>query len=312
MTARAIMVHRARHLVQTTALLIAMAVMVAAMGWAVAGLGGLIWITIIGSTILIVGPGLSARMMLKLYGAIPVPPEAAGELHALSRQLSQRAHLPALPSLFWVDDPGVLAITLGRPDRAYVMLSAGLLRVLTVRELAAVLAHEFAHIQHRDLQLMMVGEILIRLARAIAFAGIAMLLVNIPLYAFGRDHLSWMLPVFLLFAPSLIGLLQLGLSRSREYDADVGAIAITGDTAGLAAALRKLERYDISLLERILMPATRRRMPALLRSHPAIAERIQRLDFMEPGAEALLMPDAPATGLFRPPVRRQPRPWWVP
>jgi heat shock protein HtpX len=312
MTASAIMAHRARHLFQTTLLLAAMAATVAGLGWVVAGLGGLIWTTIIGSIILIVGPGLSARMMLRLYGAQPLAPGAASELHRLVQILALRAGLAVPPRLFYVDDPGVLAVTLGRPERAYIMLSDGLLRVLTVREFAAVLAHELAHIRHRDLQLVMLGDIMIRLARAIAFAGLAMLIVNIPLYALGQAHLSWLLPIFFLFAPTVIGLLRLGLSRSREYDADVGAIAITGDAAGLAAALRRLERFDVSLFERIVMPGTRHRIPALLRSHPAIGERIRRLETMAPMGDVLPMPDAPAMSLLQPPPGFAARPWWRP
>lgn len=312
MTARAIMAHRARHLFQTTLLLASMAGLVAALGWVVAGLGGLIWMAIIGSVILVVGPGLSARMMLRLYGAVPLSAEVAGELHRLVHVLASKARIDTPPSLFYVADPGVLAVTLGRPERAYVMMSDGLLRLLTVRELAAVLAHEIAHIQHRDLQLMMLGDVLIRLARAIAFAGLAMLLVNIPLYAYGLAHISWAMPIIFLFAPAMIGLLRLGLSRSREYDADLGAIALTGDAAGLAAALRRLERYDAGLIERILMPGTRYRIPALLRSHPVTAERIRRLETMAPNDEALVLPDRPALSLLAASRTMAARLWWLP
>lgn len=298
MAARAIMVRRGRHLVQTTLLLGAMAVIVAAMGWMVAGLAGLVWTAIIGSAVLIVGPGLSVRVLLRLYGALPLSVNSAPGLVLLVARLAARAGLAQAPRLFYVADPGMLAVTLGRPGRSYIMVSEGLIRLLTVRELAAVLAHEIAHIQHRDLLLMMIGDILIRLARAIAFAGLAMLLINIPLYAFGRAHLSWLLPAFLLLAPGLIGLLRLGLSRTREYDADLGAVALTGDAAGLAMALRKLERYDISLVERILMPGTHRRIPTLLRTHPEIAARIGRLERMAPTADALVFPSGPASTLI--------------
>ncbi len=104
----------------------------------------------------------------------------------------------------------------------------------------------------------------------------------------------WLLVGLLLFAPTLAGLLQLALSRTREYDADLDAAGLTGDPRGLASALDKLQRYEGGLLEILFLPGRHIPHPSLLRTHPDTRERIKRLLALES------RPDAPQ--LYRGPV----------
>jgi heat shock protein HtpX len=108
-------------------------------------------------------------------------------------------------------------------------------------------------------------------------AGGLLLIINLPLLLLGRAQVSWTFILLLLFAPTVATLLQLGLSRAREYDADLEAAELTGDPAGLASGLNKLEHQGAGLWERIFMPGRRLPEPSLLRSHPPTEERVRRL-----------------------------------
>ncbi|MEW8397501.1 MAG: M48 family metalloprotease, partial [Candidatus Thiodiazotropha sp.] len=107
-------------------------------------------------------------------------------------------------------------------------------------------------------------------------------LINLPLMLFGETALPWFPILLMLIAPSLSALAQLALSRSREYEADLGAARLTGDPVGLASALNRLEPPRHRLLERLLHPGPRIPDPSLLRTHPPTEERVERLMALTP------------------------------
>jgi len=132
-----------------------------------------------------------------------------------------------------------------------------------------------------------------------------LLFLNLPLLLAGGYHIPWVPILILVFAPTFSGLIQLALSRTREYEADRGAVALTGDPEALISALLKMEQQTSHLLEQLLLPGQRIPEPSLLRTHPRTEDRIRRLRALEsqPGPDFHgLSPDRP--GQTRPALPR--------
>ena len=152
-----------------------------------------------------------------------------------------------------------------------------MLRSLNPRELTGVLAHEICHIHSNDLLVMQIADVISRLTGIMAFIGYLLIWIYIPLYLLTEAHPPWALLLVLMLAPSLSALMQLALSRTREYSADEAAARLTGDPLGLASALGKIERYQGNWIERLVIPHHRMQAPSMLRTHPLITDRIRHL-----------------------------------
>jgi len=215
--------------------------------------------------------------VLGLYGAVPVRPWDLPDIVRVLNELAERARLPAPPQLYWIPSPTLNAFAMGRHGDAAVAVTDGMIRSLTLRELSGVLAHEISHVRNGDLWLMGLADTVSRLTRMMSLFGQILLLFNLPLLLTGAVTIPWGLILLLVLAPTIGALLQLALSRTREYDADLGGALLTGDPMALAGALRKLERNGRGLWESLLMPGRRDPNPSLLRTHPPTEERIRRL-----------------------------------
>jgi heat shock protein HtpX len=182
-----------------------------------------------------------------------------------------------------------------------------------MRELTAVLAHEVAHIAHGDLRVMGLADSVSRLTSLFALTGQILLLLALPWFLVGGQmvEVNWLALLVLLLSPHLALLVQLGLSRVREFDADLKAAALTGDPEGLALALARIERASRSWLS-ILLPGWGNPEPSWLRTHPATAERIRRLRTLasSPARPGLWPPETTAVGSIARPTVRAPR-WYV-
>jgi heat shock protein HtpX len=154
-----------------------------------------------------------------------------------------------------------------------------------------VLAHEVSHIRHNDLSVMAISDWVSRATSILSNIGQFALLITFPMWLFGGNVpvIPWLI---LIAAPWISILLQLGLSRTREFDADREAVELTGDPEGLASALLKLERAKTSLLRGILLPGWGNPEPSWLRTHPATSERIERLMEIKPSRPAIPWSDA--------------------
>jgi heat shock protein HtpX len=271
-----------------TALLFAgMVILLAVLGLSFAGVRGLLWAGVLSVPFLLLGQRLSPRIILGMLGARPLSANEVPGLHRLVQALAQRAHLSRAPQLYYIPDRRMNALSLGRRDDAAIAVTDGLLRRLSGRELAGVLAHEVTHIQHNDMRVMGFAQLINRMTRMLSSLGQFLLLLNLPLLLFGAGPLSWFAVLLLIAAPTVSGLLQLALSRTREFDADLGAAQLTGDPVGLALALRKMEQNQASVFERIFFPGYRRAPdPSLFRTHPQTDERVRRLiGLTEPAGE---------------------------
>jgi len=215
--------------------------------------------------------------------------EAPG-LYGMAGELARRAGLAAVPTLFYIPSPVAQAMTVGRGGDWAIGLTDGLLRLLAGRELKAVLAHELSHISHRDLWLLELASAASRLTSAFSTFGLILIVLYLPLLLLGKLEVPLVVLVLLVLAPSVSALLQLTLARTREFDADAGAVELTGDPQALASALGKLERFQGGFFEGF-MRARRGWLGRLLRTHPETEERIARLAALEP-AHAAAAPHA--------------------
>jgi len=269
--------HKLRNLLHSLLLLFGMAVVLAATGWSLWGPEGAWWTVFGGLLAFLLGPTIPPEWVMRAYGAIPLAPREAPELHAVVETLAARAELPRPPRLWWVPSPILNAFAVGSPERSAVAVTDGILRALTLRELAGVLAHEVSHIRNNDLWLMQLADTMSRFVSLLSWFGQLLLIANIPLMLTGRAVFPWLGVLVMVFAPTIMALLQLALSRAREYDADLDAAGLTGDPLALASALNKLERWQGRFWEEILFPGRRIPEPSLLRTHPPTEERIRRL-----------------------------------
>lgn len=242
---------------------------------------------------LLIEPAATSALTLRLYRARPLHPAEAPELWALLRQLAQRAGLPAVPAPHYVPSQVVNAFATGSRRRPAIALTDGLLRTLSPRELTGVLAHEVAHIAHDDLRVMGLADSVSRLTGTLALVGQFMLILMLPWFLLGEVTVSWPAWLLLALAPHLALLAQLGLSRVREFDADLMAARLTGDPRGLASALARIEQVSRSW-RRWLLPGWGNPEPSWLRTHPPTAARIERLlSLTSPG-----LPGLPAAATY--------------
>lgn len=301
--------HKRRNQLQSALLLGGMAALLALCGWSVAGIEGVVWTLLLGGLMIAFTPRLPPYWLLRMYGAHRLHQAELGELHQLLRWLAARAGLDRAPELYYVPSPVLNAFAVGRPEHALIALTDGLLRHLNLRELAGVLAHEISHIRNDDLWLMTLADVISRLTGAMALVGVMLLAMNLPLVLLGADTFPWLLILLLILAPPIGSLLQLALSRTRELEADLDAAGLTGDPAGLASALAKLERYQMRPWEGLLLPGRRVPEPSILRTHPDTRERIERLLALRapPTAPRLPEPRLVIVPARFHPVRRRPR-----
>ena len=195
------------------------------------------------------------------------------------------------------------AFAVGRRDNSVVAVTDQLIRALTARELTGVLAHEISHIRNEDLKVMALADTVSRFTSLMSTVGIVSLLFNITWMASGSAaQVPWLGVIVLLFAPTIGGLLQMALSRTREFDADLGAAMLTGDPDGLANALTKLEKAQGKVWENLILPGGRIPDPSILRTHPLTEARVARLHALKEACAiwrraAIYMPDVLASPL---------------
>lgn len=251
----------------------------------------------------------SDRLVLAMHHAQPVDEVAAPELHAIVAELAQRAGIPK-PRVYLIPTHQPNAFATGRnPERAVVAVTAGILDFLSERELRAVLAHEIGHVKNRDI---LIASVAATIAAAISY--LAQVLQFSLLFGGGRDREEGGSPLGGLFAlivaPIAATLVQLGISRSREFLADQRGAELSGDPQALASALRKLE-HGAERVPAAVEPATAslfivnplaamggHSLLGLFSTHPPTDERIARLLEMagKPEFSRRVMPGRPIFG----------------
>jgi heat shock protein HtpX len=272
--------NRRNNSVQTAILVLAMAGLNLLVGWLLLGQVGF-WValamTVVGAWM---AQGICPLIVLRMFRASRIEREMAPELFDMFGKLIHKAEITRPVALYYLPTRVPNAFAVGNRSKAAVALSDGLLRLMTPRELAGVVAHEVAHIRNDDLRVMVTADALGRVVATFSRIGLFLIMLSLPFLFFGGFRLHFLIAGLIMFtAPSVSIMLQLALSRRREFNADLGAAELTGDPRGLAMALQRLERLPKGgWLQKVLIPDHGTASPpAWLRTHPPTPERIQQL-----------------------------------
>lgn len=274
---------------KTALLMAAIMALFGIVGGMLGGRSGMMLALLFGGAMNLFSYWFSDAMVLKMYNAQPVDEYSAPQFYNMVRELTRRAGLP-MPKVYIIDEDQPNAFATGRnPEHAAVAATRGILQLLSARELRGVMAHELAHVQHRDILISTISA---------TMAGAISALANFAMFFGGRDAdgrpvnpLAGILVAFL--APLAASLIQMAISRAREFEADRGGAEISGDPQALADALGKIQRYAEGRIPlapaeahpetaqmMILNPLSGGGLRSLFSTHPPTAERIARLRAM--------------------------------
>ena len=266
-----------QNFIHSSLLFVGMLGLLSFIGFMIAGLAGLLMLTVFGLIALWSITRLPTQFILQIYGAQKVDQYQIPAVYNILRQLSEHANLPMVPQLYYLPSSLMLAFSTGTKGEKAVVLSDAMLRKLTIRELQAVLAHEVSHIYNSDIWVMMLADIITRFTAGLALTGYILIIIYLPVFLLTEHDIPWLFLIILILAPNISAIMQLALSRTREFNADFNAALLTGDPQGLASALAKIEYYQGGWYEKVLMPNRRLPDPSLLRTHPQTEDRIKRL-----------------------------------
>jgi len=232
----------------------------------------------------------SDKIVLKMHNAQEVNRQNIPKFYDMVKLLAKRADLP-MPKVYLINDDTPNAFATGRnPENAAVAATTGIMRILNDDELAGVMAHELAHVKHRDTLISTVSATI-----AGAIAGLASMAKWAMIFGMGRNNGNrggFASIIMMLLAPLAASLIQMAISRSREYAADRGGAEISGKPMGLANALRKMqnlnqqrpmknaEEHTATAHLFIINPLSGKSLGKLFSTHPDTAERIRRLENM--------------------------------
>ena len=300
--------HKLRNTLHTWLLTGGSLALLAGCAWLLWGWIGVIAAAIVGAIGLHSAYRVSPAMVLKLYKARRLPQNEFAEGQRIIDVLSQRAGLAARPKLYYVPSKMMNAFAVGTPHDSAIAVTDGLVRGLTLRQFVGVIAHEMSHIRNGDVQVMALADVVNRMTSFLSAVGLITLAFHLTDVIRGGVGL-WTAIGLLVAAPTIGGLLQLALSRAREYDADLDAVGLTGDPEGLASALVTLEKKQRGMWEGLVLPGSRSPEPSILRSHPRTEDRVARLRALRQEPEPYVdYPDErPHIGGGFVPVKRRPR-----
>jgi heat shock protein HtpX len=273
------------NLLKTAVLMAAITALFMALGAMVGGRNGMMLALLMAVGMNFFSYWFSDKLVLKMYRAREVDASSAPQFYRMVAELAQRAELP-MPKVYLIEEDAPNAFATGRnPRNAAVAATTGILRVLSERELRGVMAHELAHVKHRDI---LISTISATMAGAISMlANFAMMFGGRG--GDGRPHNPIAGLLVMLLAPLAASLIQMAISRSREFEADRGGAEISGDPQALASALQKIQRFargiPLEAAERhpetaqmmIMNPLSGGGLRGLFSTHPSTEERVARL-----------------------------------
>ncbi len=273
------------NLLKTAVLMAAITALFMAIGAFVGGQQGMVVALLVAIGLNFFSYWFSDKLVLKMYKAREVDATSAPQFYQMIEELAGRAGLP-MPRVYVIDEDAPNAFATGRnPEHAAVAATTGILRVLSERELRGVMAHELTHVAHRDILISTV---------AATMAGAISMLANFAMFFGGRNsegRSSNPIAGFavMLLAPIAAGLIQMAISRAREFEADRGGAELSGDPQALASALQKIlraaqgvphetaERIPATALMMVVIPLHGGGLRTLFSTHPSLEERVARL-----------------------------------
>ncbi|MDR3391425.1 MAG: zinc metalloprotease HtpX [Sulfuriferula sp.] len=272
---------------KTTILMAGIVVLFATVGMLLGGKSGMMIALLFAGAMNVYAYWFSDKMVLKMYNAQQVDANSAPEFYGIIAELAQRAGLP-MPKVYIIDEAQPNAFATGRnPEHAAVAATTGIIRMLSPRELRGVMAHELAHVRHRDILISTISATVAGAISAIAQFG---MLFGGGTNNDGERNVNPVVAILIMIvAPLAAMLIQMAISRSREFGADAGGADISGDPVALADALRKIEAYAHGIPMQtaemhpetaqmmIINPLTADGMQNLFRTHPSTEERVAKL-----------------------------------
>jgi heat shock protein HtpX len=273
------------NLMKTAILMAAITALFMAIGSLLGGQTGMMMALLVALGMNFFSYWFSDKLVLKMYNAREVDASSAPQFYGMVQELAQRAGLP-MPRVYLINEDAPNAFATGRnPQHAAVAATTGILRVLSERELRGVMAHELSHVKHRDILISTVSA---------TMAGAISMLANFAMFFGGRDSEGRSTnPIVgllvMLLAPLAASLIQMAISRAREFEADRGGAEISGDPRSLASALQKIhayarstpmmaaERHPETAQMMIMNPLRAGGLRGLFSTHPATEERVERL-----------------------------------
>jgi len=273
------------NLLKTAVLMAAITALFMALGRMIGGNAGMAVALVLALGMNFFSYWFSDKLVLRMVNAREVDASTAPQFHRMVAELAQRAGLP-MPRVYLIEDDSPNAFATGRdPQHAAVAATTGILRALSERELRGVMAHELAHVKHRDILISTISA---------TMAGAISMLANFAMFFGGRDEegrpvnpLAGLLVALL--APIAAGLIQMAISRAREFEADRGGAEISGDPRALASALEKIhaisrgipmqaaERHPETAQMMIMNPLRGHGIASWFSTHPSTEERVARL-----------------------------------
>ncbi|MCK0510106.1 zinc metalloprotease HtpX [Aromatoleum buckelii] len=271
---------------KTSILMAGIVALFGAVGAMIGGRQGMLMALLFGGAMNVWAYWFSDKMVLRMYKARQVDEATSPYLYNMVRELAFRAQLP-MPKVYIIDEAQPNAFATGRnPENAAVAATSGIMRMLSERELRGVMAHELAHVKNRDILISTISA---------TVAGAISMLAQFGMFFGGRDedrpNLVLQIMVMLL-APLAAMVIQMAISRTREFGADSGGAAISGDPDALADALAKMEAYSKGIPMHaaeahpetaqmmIVNPLSGGGLRGLFSTHPSTQERIARLRSM--------------------------------
>ena len=280
------------NLLKTAVLMAAITALFMAIGSLLGGRQGMMLALIVALGMNFFSYWFSDALVLKMYNAKQVDETSAPQFYRMIQQLAANAQLP-MPKVYLIEEDAPNAFATGRnPEHAAVAATTGILRALTERELRGVMAHELAHVRHRDILISTISA---------TMAGAISMLANFAMFFGGRDSEGRSTnPIVgilvMIMAPIAASLIQMAISRAREFEADRGGAEISGDPRALASALQKIhnaaqgipletaERHPGTAQMMIMNPLSGGGLRGMFSTHPSTEERVARLLAMAPVA----------------------------
>ena len=273
---------------KTSLLMAAIMALFGVIGSMIGGSNGMLLALLFGGVMNVFAYWFSDKMVLRMYNAQEVDEASAPQFYGMVRELAQKAGMP-MPKVYIIDEAQPNAFATGRnPEHAAVAATTGILHLLSAREIRGVMAHELAHVKHRDILISTISA---------TMAGAISALANFAMFFGGRDEDGRPAnPIasiaVALLAPIAASLIQMAISRAREFEADRGGAEICGDPIALADALARIDAYarGIPMPTAEAHPATAQMMimnplagggiANLFSTHPSTEERVSRLRAM--------------------------------